>query len=265
MRPPTSRIHGPIGAGPAAEAMSGEPTIVSPSALAGGLEDGAVMSGAPRRLPCRRHRLPRCRVCGLHRSICVCPLLPRVDVPCRLLLVQHAVEIDRPTNTGRLAAHMWPNSRILPYGLRGVPFDEAPLLDPSLHYRLLHPAPGALVLSEEEIASAGPPDRTVFVILDGSWRQAAHMARRIPALRAMPGYRLPDGPAGRWQIRRPRKAHELCTVEAVVRIVGLLGRGEEARRMEEAMDLVHARMLYMKGRLPCLPQPGAAASERKDS
>ena len=111
-------------------------------------------------------------------------------------------------------------------------------------------------LTAELVAAGGPPGQVAFVVLDGSWRQAAHMARRIPALRKMTPCRLPDGPAGRWQIRRPRRPHELCTLEAVIRLADLLGFADAARRMMEAMDLVNARMLFMKGRLPRLPQPG---------
>lgn len=203
----------------------------------------------PPRLPCRRHRLPRCRTCGLHLPLCVCPLMPRVELPVQFILVQHAVEIDRPTNTGRMVLGMLPNSRLITYAARDVPLDESPLRDPDTRYLLMLPRTGARVLSPV-VADPAPYRRTALVLLDGSWPQASHMARRIASLRPMTCIRLPDGPPGSWAIRRPQKPEQLCTLEAAIRAVAILGRPGEAERMRDILALIEARMLYMRGVLP---------------
>lgn len=209
------------------------------------------MSEAPprARLPSRRHRLPRCRVCGLHIPLCVCPLMPRVELPVEFILVQHAVEIDRPTNTGRMVMGMLPNSRLITYAARGVPLDESPLREPDTRYLLMFPRSGARVLSPEAVEPA-PFRRTALVMLDGSWAQASHMARRITSLWPMTCVRLPEGPPGAWAIRRPLKPEQLCTLEAAIRAVAVLGRTDEAARMQEILALIESRMLHMRGVLP---------------
>ena len=197
------------------------------------------------RRPCRAHATPRCRVCGLHLPLCVCAQLPRLQLPERFLLVQHAVELDRPTNTGRMVEYMLPNSRLVLHGVRGQTTDETPLCDPELRYFLLYPRPGAPVLSPEMLAGV-PRERTAVVLLDGSWRQAARMSHRLASLRGLPCVQLPPGAASAWDIRRPLHPGQLCTLEAAIRIVGILGHAAAAERMMEAMALINARMLYMK-------------------
>lgn len=238
-------------------------------------------------LPNRRHRKFRCRSCGLHATICVCPLLPRVELPQKFLVIQNAIEILRPTNTGRMVAAMLPNSRLLVYGLRvdsmaarvqagdsagggggapadreadaavggqagpwrSMPFDDAPLRRDDTDYLLLFPSDGAAVLTPE-MAAPRPGRRVAFVLIDGTWHQASRMTRRIAALRGMRHVRLPPGPPSSWSIRNPLLPEQLCTLEAAIRVIAVLGRTADADRMLDALELIEARMLFMKGRLP---------------
>lgn len=205
-------------------------------------------------LPCRRHRLSRCPRCGLHDALCVCALMPRVRLPVGLILVQHAVELDRPTNTGRIAQAMIEDCTLLSYALRDRPLDTARLEEPDTRYLLLLPREDAVDLAPEDLRPP-PGARTALVVLDGTWPQASHMARRIAPLRAMRCVRLPAGPVGRWRIRRPERPDQLCTLEAIIRAVALAGQEEDARRMLATMELIEGRMLYMKGMRPRPPAP----------
>lgn len=249
------------------------------------------------RLPKRRHRKPRCRECGLHTTICVCPLLPRVELPQEFLVIQNAIEILRPTNTGRMVAAMLPNSRLLPYGLRAgsiaayaqagfpvlgggaaggaepgasaggsdrrsLPFDDAPLRRADTDYLVLFPSDGAAVLTPEMVEPS-PGRRVAFVLIDGTWHQASRMSHRIVALRGMTHVQLPPGPPSSWSIRNPLRPGQLCTLEAAVRVVAVLGRTADADRMLDALELIEARMLFMKGRLPRPKTLGEVRAERR--
>src|SRR5260221_5388704 len=71
-----------------------------------------------------RHRKPhlRCVVCRMHRSLCICALLPRSETRPRVVLLLHQLEVQKPTNTGVVAARCLPNSAIV---YRGRSPDEA--------------------------------------------------------------------------------------------------------------------------------------------
>ena len=167
-------------------------------------------------------------------------------------MVQHAVEIDRPTNTGRMAAQVWSPSAIVPYAVHGQRADETELTRPEHDYLLLYPRAGAPELTAEMLTPAPGRERTL-VILDGSWRQAAHMARRWASLRAMPCIALPPGPPSAWDIRQPRHPYQLCTLEAVIRVIAILGEEETARRLQEVLAMMNQGMRFMRGLRPRPP------------
>ena len=58
----------------------------------------------------------RCQRCRLHRSLCLCPLIPRLETRTRLVLVIHRREDRKSTNTGRLATECLPNSEVIVRG-----------------------------------------------------------------------------------------------------------------------------------------------------
>src|SRR5437763_3365703 len=55
----------------------------------------------------------RCAACRMHRSLCICALLPRIETRTRLLFVVHQLEAVKPTNTGLVAARCLPNSAVV--------------------------------------------------------------------------------------------------------------------------------------------------------
>lgn len=197
----------------------------------------------------RRHITPRCEHCGLHLPLCVCADLPRVATPFRWILVQHGVEVDRPTNTGRMIRKLFANTELVLYARQGVALDTTPLEAQDTDYLLLFPGDASQTLSPDRMTPR-PGRRTALVLLDGTWRQASHMARRIVPLRAFPRIRLPDGPPGRWALRTPNEPHQLCTLEAAIRTVAIAGQAADARKARIAMEWIQLRMLYMKGRIP---------------
>ena len=78
-------------------------------------------------------RIRRCPDCCLHRSLCLCALIPVVLTRTRVVLVMHQLELNKPTNTGRLAVRCLPNSEVLVRGRqaehrRPAAFPGLPLL-----------------------------------------------------------------------------------------------------------------------------------------
>lgn len=199
------------------------------------------------RLPVRRHRRARCERCTLHSELCVCDHLPRIRTPFRWVLVQHASDRLRPTNTGRLVRAMVEGVEVLVYADRTEAFETTALEESTRDYRLLFPAPEAEVLTPTMLQVPNASALTL-VLLDGTWRQASRMRRRVPHLRAMRCLRLPAAAPSSWAIRRANQPERLCTLEAVIRVIALSGREDEARAMWEAMKWIEGRLLYMRGR-----------------
>ena len=57
----------------------------------------------------------------LHRSLCICALIPRVVTRTHVVLLVHQLEANKPTSTGVLAARCLPNSQVVPSWQRPRP------------------------------------------------------------------------------------------------------------------------------------------------
>jgi len=188
----------------------------------------------------RRTRVPdlsrRCPRCLFRPEDCLCPEIPRLAPAVEILLVRHASEIPRTTNSGRWAA-LALAAPILDYGRPGTEaIDEAPLREPGTWVLFPSAAPTGL--------GAERPRR--LVVLDASWTQARRMIQRVPALRAMPRLSLPPPPP-RQRLRAPPRQGGMSTIEALARALERLGDGEAARALDAVLDAAVARQRRLRG------------------
>lgn len=126
-----------------------------------------------------------CPRCFLRVGLCLCAELPRIRSNLEIVIVRHLREERLTSNTGRLAALMLSNVRIVPYD--GIePFDEGTLRGDDTW--LLFP-------DAKTAAPGGRPQR--LVLLDATFRQARRMYKNISALHELQRCAL--------------KAPEICT------------------------------------------------------
>jgi tRNA-uridine aminocarboxypropyltransferase len=177
----------------------------------------------------------RCARCIFPPEACICTVVPRLATRTRFLVLRHASELSRPTNSGRWAALALPDLRLVDYALPGEPLDVASLVEPG--DAVLFPSPHPPRLD--------PPPARVLV-LDGTWAQARRMIQRIPALQALPRIGVP-APAVRAAdpFRRPTVRGGVSTLEAIAGALHLLGEPEAGR----ALDALNAEALARGWRL----------------
>jgi tRNA-uridine aminocarboxypropyltransferase len=188
----------------------------------------------------------RCPRCLFPPGFCLCEDVPRLEAPFRLVVVRHASERVRLSNTARWAA-LALGAHIVEHGIPGAPLDEAPLRAPGA--RVLFPSP------HPSDADPHPPPR-VLVVPDGTWPQSRRMMQRIAALRTLPRLSLAGPPAG-IRLRRPPAAHGMSTLEAIAGALAACGAAGAAERLLALHDLGVERVLRLKG-----TWDGAAAAER---
>jgi len=204
----------------------------------------------------------RCARCFFPPEECLCPEIPRIETRTSFLLLRHASELSRPTNSGRWAALALTRARIVDYAVpamrretiprpagggrvdrlreddtrhRAIPLDLSALSEPGT--AVLFPSPHPLTLDT-------PPRQ--LVVLDATWAQARRMIQRIPALRTLPRLALPARALAVVDpIRRSKVAGGLCTLEAMAAALHLLGETEAGR----ALDGLHAAALERSWRL----------------
>ena len=214
-----------------------------------------------------RHRKPhlRCPDCHVHRSLCICALLPRLEIRTRVVLVVHQLEATKPTNTGLLAARCLTNSAVIYRGRapdgEGEPEPTgAPLGGGESEALMLFPLPEATPLD----AWRGSGKPVTLVVPDGTWAQAARTRKRSDLLRAIPCVSLPapaapvaDAVAGtvagtvdRLRLRRPPGTNRLATMEAVALALGILEGPAVRDALMHVYRVMTDRTLWTNGRLP---------------
>ena len=77
------------------------------------------------------NRDSRCEVCKLTPGLCLCDALPAIELPLDLLLIQHAEEIYKQSNTGSIVAASIPACRTAVHGTKEDGQAPCPL-DPSV-------------------------------------------------------------------------------------------------------------------------------------
>ncbi|MCE9668138.1 DTW domain-containing protein [Myxococcus stipitatus] len=172
----------------------------------------------------------RCPRCFLPTSLCLCAELPRIPTRTELLIIRHHKETLKSTNTARMAALALPHCRIVSYGSPGHPFD-ASLLEDADDTWLLFPD------AQQTPAAHAPPPRRL-IVLDGSWGQARRMVQRVPALRRLPGLKLPPPPPDTRRLRRPPHPDGMSTLEAIAGALAYL----EGDAVAEPLYALHERM-----------------------
>jgi DTW domain-containing protein YfiP len=165
---------------------------------------------------------------------CVCALVPRLHTRTHLLVILHAAEAKKPTNTGRLAALCTDNSQVLVRGRRDEPLDLGFLAGQN-----------AVVLCPDETATVVQPiaSPVTLIVPDGSWRQASKMPRREPMLRDLPRIKLPALVARAPELRRETKENGLATFIAIAHALGVIEDHAIERALLAFYDVVAERIV----------------------
>jgi DTW domain-containing protein YfiP len=164
--------------------------------------------------------------------------VPTIATQTRVVIVRHHREINRSSNSGRLANLALPNSVIIDHG---VPDDREPTKLPPLDGAwLLFPA------GPPTLERPVPPPRQL-IVLDATWSQARRMYRKLDVLRGLPTLRLPDAPVPTARLRTSPGEGRVSTIEAIARALRIL-EGEEAAAGLERLFAVAVERAQSTGR-----------------
>lgn len=174
----------------------------------------------------------RCKRCWIREEFCLCPWVPTVRPRTRLVLVRHEREAFKSTGTARIAQLALPDAALLDYGEDPGPARDALRGQLEGAALLFPPSTG------EAFVAAHPPLRTL-VVLDGTWRQARRMLKRLPELSALPRLVLPQKSEPPLRLRESSAPGARSTLEAVADALELL----EGEALAEPLHRLHALMV----------------------
>ena len=182
-------------------------------------------------MPIRGSANVRCEGCRLHADDCMCELLPQIATRTEVVVVVHAHEALRPSNTGHLVVRMLERATGVVYGAKDQPLAIEPSATKQL---LLHPDGRALTVADRGAR---------LLVADGSWHQARRMTHRIGPLRDAERVSVPPRPTREVFIRHDPRAEHLCTLEAVARALGVLESADVEERLLSVLRIMVKRSL----------------------
>lgn len=200
--------------------------------------------------------------------LCICELIPSIDIKTRVIVLMHYRESVLPTNTGKLAILTLKNSELR---FRGQPSSEQVTAEGLFHddrtTLLLYPDSTAQSLTQEYVETLGRPIN--LIVPDGSWRQARKMGTREPALAGVSHVKLMPGPLSEYRLRREHKPEGLATFEAIARALGIIEGPGIQSQMEHVFRVMVERTLWSRGRIRAadckFPLPPAAIAAHRGS
>jgi len=149
-----------------------------------------------------------------------------------VVVLRHWNETGKNSNTARIAALALAHCSVHDLGRDLAPEHTARLATPGTW--LLYPDGPPRTAPPEP-----PPAR--LLVLDGSWQQARRMRQRLAGLRGLPVLSLPPPATPVERLRRPPRAGQLATIEAIAAALELLEGSAPAEALRELYALHVAR------------------------
>jgi DTW domain-containing protein YfiP len=184
----------------------------------------------------------------MHRSLCICSLLPRIATRTRVLFVLHQLEAQKPTNTGLVAAKCLANSGVF-YRGRAPDGGEPERLD------LPPPSEAEAVLlfpheSATPLDAGRARERPLWLVVpDGTWSQVSRARRRMEVLAQMPCVSLPGSDRSAGRMRNAPQPGHMATLEAVALALGILEGPAVADALMRVYRIMTERTLWTNGRI----------------
>jgi len=185
-----------------------------------------------------------CPGCFLHKNLCLCHSIPRLDLKTKISLVIHAKELKRTTNTGTLATKALTNSQVLIRGQKDEALDLSGLL--SDHYRtfLFYPSEEAQELTRALVDESSLPIQ--LIVPDGNWRQASKVHYRHPELKNILRVMISTPNSAKFHLRAESRPEGMATLQAIAEALGVI---EGSLAKEELLALYQRKLENtLKGR-----------------
>ena len=171
----------------------------------------------------RGSRVERCDGCLLPKRVCICSYKLTYQAKARFYLLMHHDEGFKPTNTGRLIEDCIAGTERFKWS-RTEPSAEllSALSDPSIDPYIVFPEGESY---KDRMVTFEPKEgkEPVFIVLDGTWRQAGRMFRLSRYLDHLPVIQPQVTSTSQYKLRKAPVDGQLCTAEVAAEMLKLTG------------------------------------------
>ncbi|HEY8910832.1 MAG TPA: DTW domain-containing protein [Desulfosporosinus sp.] len=179
-----------------------------------------------------------CNACGLPSINCICHTSARVRTQAKFWILSSEREFYRPSNTARLLKLINPDSTELFIWERTKRPEQLVENIRSEKYAVfvLFPAENE-ELENRKVKFERTDKIPVFIILDGTWKEARRIFRKSDFLKSLPIVSIQPTVASNYDLRRGAAEGNLCTIEAAIEIVKMNGELETSQVIDDYYHL----------------------------
>lgn len=173
----------------------------------------------------RGSKVKRCEHCLLPRAECICAAKPLVNSSSAFCFIMYTGECYKPSNTGRIIAdviadnHAFVWDRTQPDAAMLALLNDARYV-PIVVFPQQYAEAGRCINSPLELTAVQSGKIPLFVMLDGTWREAKKMFKS-PYLANLPVLGIQPQQGSSYQLREAAHLHQLCTAEVAIEILKL--------------------------------------------
>jgi DTW domain-containing protein YfiP len=171
----------------------------------------------------RGYKVKRCEDCLIPEKKCICAQRPSISSDSAFCMVMYKSEYYKPTNTGKLIADVIPDNyafrwdRVAPDPAL-IALLENPKYAPILVFPQQYAAAERCIDSPKDLVDIQQGKTPLFVMLDGTWREASKMFKS-PCFATLPVLGIQPEKASSYQLREAAHVHQLCTAEVAIEVL----------------------------------------------
>lgn len=185
----------------------------------------------------RGNKLQRCGRCLLAENYCTCSYCQKLSSRASFLLLMYDDEVLKPSNSGRLIADLIPDTHAFLWSRTQIATELLALLqDPHYQPLVIFPAEYALpnqsVINKVDNKVLDKAKRPLFIMLDGSWRQAVKMFRKSPYLHQFPLLSFAAGSQANYLLRKGQRDFQFATAEVAAMALESMGEYDNALALD---------------------------------
>ena len=212
------------------------------------------LSLVKRSIPRRGENMDRCPTCQISRPHCICELQKTNNAKVAFCLLMKDSEILKPSNTGKLIADVFKDTYAFIYSRTNPDNNFLELLKNDKYQPYIifpkdyatdnqvvfEPIPikNPLIIADNKIP--------LFILLDGTWREAARMFRKSTVLHNIPmismapdilNEQIIDYNNSNYILRQSKKAGQLATAEVAARVLKSAGKEQSAQHLQHWFEV----------------------------
>ena len=185
----------------------------------------------------RGYKVKRCEQCLIPENKCICALRPTITSHSAFCMVMYKNEYYKPTNTGKLIADVIPDNyafrwdRLAP-DTALIALLNNPKYAPILVFPQQYAEADRCIESPKDLVAIQQGKTPLFVMLDGTWREASKMFKS-PAFALIPVLGIQPEKASSYQLREAAHIHQLCTAEVAIEVLKMAEDDHAAEALGE--------------------------------